>query len=71
MKQIEINTEFIKLGQLLKLAGMISQGSDVKYFIEEGKVIVNGEAAFQRGKKIRHGDIVSLEEEVVQVVFKS
>ena len=34
--------------------------SDVKYFLSQGKVLVNGEVATERGKKIRHGDIVEL-----------
>ena len=60
MKTITIQTEFIKLQQVLKLAGLIDQGSDVKYFLSQGKVLVNGEVATERGKKIRQGDIVEL-----------
>ena len=55
MNKVYIHTEFIKL-----LAGLIDQGSDVKYFLSQGKVLVNGEVATERGKKIRHGDIVEL-----------
>lgn len=60
MNKVYIHTEFIKLQQVLKLAGLIDQGSDVKYFLSQGKVLVNGEVATERGKKIRHGDIVEL-----------
>ena len=60
MNKVYIHTEFIKLQQVLKLAGLIDQGSDVKYFLSQGKVLVNGEVATERGKKIRHGDIVAL-----------
>ena len=60
MNKVYIHTEFIKLQQVLKLAGLIDQGSDVNYFLSQGKVLVNGEVATERGKKIRHGDIVDL-----------
>ena len=60
MNKVYIHTEFIKLQQVLKLAGLIDQGSDVKYFLSQGKVLVNGEVATERGKKIRHGDILEL-----------
>ena len=60
MNKVYIHTEFIKLQQVLKLAGLIDQGSDVNYFLSQGKVLVNGEVATERGKKIRHGDIVEL-----------
>ena len=60
MNKVYIHTEFIKLQQVLKLAGLIDQGSDVKYFLSQGKVLVNGEVATERGKKIRHGDIGEL-----------
>ena len=51
MNKVYIHTEFIKLQQVLKLAGLIDQGSDVKYFLSQGKVLVNGEVATERGKK--------------------
>lgn len=60
MEKVTIQTEFIKLQQVLKLAGMVDQGSDVKYYLAEGMVFVNGEQASERGKKIRHGDVVEV-----------
>ena len=60
MNKVYIHTEFIKLQQVLKLAGLIDQVSEVKYFLSQGKVLVNGEVATERGKKIRYGDIVEL-----------
>ena len=44
--------EFIKLGQLLKKAGMVESGVDAKFVIQDGLVEVNGEVELQRGKKI-------------------
>lgn len=60
MEKVFIHTEYIKLQQVLKLAGLIDQGSDVKYYLQEGLVYVNNEPASERGKKIRHGDIVEV-----------
>ena len=60
MEKITIHTEFIKLQQALKLAGMVDQGSDVKFYLSEGMVTVNGEVATERGKKIRPGDVIKL-----------
>ena len=51
--------DFIKLGQLLKAAGLVDTGADAKYAVEEGKVLVNGEVCTMRGKKIHSGDTVS------------
>ncbi len=58
---IQISTEFIKLQQLLKLASVTSQGADAKYYLEQELVMVNGELATQRGKKIYKGDVVEVE----------
>lgn len=60
MQEVAIHTEFIKLQQILKLAGLVGQGSDVKVLISEGLVYVNGEQALERGKKIRANDIVEV-----------
>ncbi len=64
---IQITTEYIKLDQLLKFAGIVGNGSDAKILIYEEEVIVNGEVATQRGKKIRPGDIVQVGEQVINV----
>lgn len=48
--EIKINTEFIKLGQALKLAGLVISGLDAKIFIQNGQVLVNGEIETRRGK---------------------
>lgn len=59
--EIKINTEFIKLGQALKLAGLVDSGLDAKIFIQNGQVLVNGEIETRRGKKLYNGDIVSFD----------
>ena len=60
--KVPINTEYIKLQQLIKLSGIIGQGSDAKMLIADGIVKVNGEIALERGKKIRVGDIVIIDD---------
>ena len=58
MEIIKIKDEFIKLGQVLKLAGWVGSGLDAKMVILDGLVKVNGEIVLQRGKKIYQGDMV-------------
>ena len=53
--------EYIKLGQLLKACDLVESGSVAKEEILDGWVKVNGEAEYQRGKKLRPGDIVEYE----------
>ena len=53
---ITIDTEFIRLDNLLKLAGAASTGGQAKYKIQNGEVTVNGEVCTMRGKKMRAGD---------------
>ena len=56
MDKITIRDDFIKLGQAMKLAGLVESGVEAKYEIEEGKVTVNGEAENRRGRKLYKGD---------------
>lgn len=62
IEKVAIDTEYIKLGQLLKLASLVSQGSDAKMLIKEGYVKLNGEVVYERGKKVYPGDKVSVDE---------
>ncbi len=61
MEEIKFNTEFIKLQQFIKLARVVGQGSDAKMLILDGIVKVNGDICLERGKKIRNGDIIEIE----------
>ncbi|MCI8804130.1 MAG: RNA-binding S4 domain-containing protein [Oscillibacter sp.] len=58
MREIVITTEFVKLQDLLKLAGLVETGGEAKERIQAGEARVNGETCVQRGKKIRPGDVV-------------
>lgn len=57
MENIKIHDDFIKLGQALKLAGLVSSGIEAKIVVQEGEVKVNGETDTRRGKKLYAGDI--------------
>ena len=60
MENLTIDTEFITLGQLLKMTNTISSGGMAKWFLDEYIVYVNGEEEQRRGKKLRDGDIVKI-----------
>ncbi len=65
---IKINTEFIKLNQLLKFSGVAATGGEADILIREGEVSVNGEVCIMRGKKIRSGDTVTVDGETIEVI---
>ena len=56
MEKIKIKDDYIKLGQALKLAGLVSSGIDAKFVVQDGQVKVNGEVDTRRGKKLVPGD---------------
>lgn len=60
MIEVEISTEFIKLDQFIKFAGIVSTGGQASMLINDGQVSVNGEVCSQRGKKLVRGDIVDI-----------
>ena len=62
MREIGIETEFITLGQLLKMTDTISSGGMAKWFLSEHEVFVNGEPEDRRGRKLRANDTISIPE---------
>ena len=56
MITVKLRDEYIKLGQAMKAAGLVSSGVEAKMMIQDGAVAVNGEAEYQRGKKLYEGD---------------
>lgn len=64
-KEVSINTEFIKLDQLLKFADVVDSGGMAKILIKESAVKVNDEIMTMRGKKIRPGDKVNVDFSVI------
>ena len=65
--EITIKDEYIKLGQALKLAGLVGSGVDAKFAIQDGQVKVNGEVDTRRGKKLYSGDNFEFEGTLVTV----
>ena len=62
MESVRIQTEYITLGQFLKLASIIDSGGNAKWFLSEYEVYVNGELDVRRGKKLRVGDRIEIPE---------
>lgn len=67
METIRLRDDFIKLGQALKLAGLVENGVDAKFAVQDGLVKVNGEVELQRGKKLYPGDIFEYEGNQVKI----
>lgn len=61
MEEIKITTEFIKLGQLLKLTHIISSGGEEKVYVATRKIVVNKELENRRGRKLYPGDVIEVE----------
>ena len=59
LKEIKINTEFIKMPQLLKLANVISQGSDAKFYVQQGDIFLDNVVVHELRKKVYPGSIVT------------
>ncbi len=68
VRDVAIRGETIRLGQLLKLAGVVGGGGEGKALVAEGEVRVNGAAEERRGRQLRHGDLVEAAGERLRVV---
>ena len=67
MEIIYLKDEFIKLGQALKAAGFVESGVEAKEVIIDGLVEVNGEVDTRRGRKLYEGDVVSFENQTIEI----
>ncbi len=67
MQTFKIRDEFIKLGQVLKAAGLCESGVDAKYAVQDGLVKVNGQIETQRGKKLVPGDTVEFDGKTLRI----
>ena len=56
--EVPVTGHGIRLGQFLKLANAVDQGSDVKFLMAAGEVSVNGEVEVRRGRQLTPGDVV-------------
>ena len=68
VREIEVRDDGIRLGQLLKLAGLVDVGSDVRPLLAEGVVTVDGRLETRRGRQLRKGDVVAVGEDKVRLV---
>lgn len=68
VETIKLREEYIKLGQALKAAGLVENGVDAKFAVQDGLVKVNGTVECQRGKKLYDGDEVLFEGNTIKIV---
>jgi ribosome-associated protein len=68
MSEVAIRGEMIRLGQLLKLAGIAQDGGEAKALLQAGHVHVNGEVELRRGRQLHPGDVVRAGGEELRVV---
>jgi ribosome-associated protein len=70
VSEVAIRGEVIRLGQLLKVAGLIDSGAEVKAFLAERAVLVNGEPEDRRGRQLRAGDVVAVGDRELRVTAR-
>jgi len=70
-QQVAVRDGVIRLGQLLKLAGVVETGGEGKLRIQEGEAKVNGEVETRRGRQLVPGDVVEFGGEVLEIVVKA
>lgn len=68
VRDVPIRGDGIRLGQLLKLAGVADSGGDARAMLEAGGVTVNGQPESRRGRQLSPGDVVSAGGEDLRVV---
>lgn len=66
--KIKINSEYITLGQLLKMTDFIQSGGEAKFAVKELDITVNGEMEDRRGRKLRSGDVIVIEDQSFTLV---
>lgn len=67
-REVPIREDTIRLGQLLKLAGLADTGGHARELVQDGAARVNGEVETRRGRQLRRGDEVTVHKETVRVV---
>ena len=68
MREVSLRDDVIRLGQLLKLAGLVDAGGDVRALLGEGGVTVNGQPESRRGRQVRRGDVVRVAGDEIRLV---
>lgn len=67
MRDIEIRGDMIRLGQLLKLAGIADTGGEARELLSAEQVTVNGEPEARRGRQLHRGDVIAVGEQAVRI----
>jgi ribosome-associated protein len=67
VRAVAIRGDMIRLGQLLKLAGVVDSGGELKTLLADTDVRVNGDPENRRGRQLHRGDVVRVGEEELQV----
>jgi ribosome-associated protein len=68
VREVEIRGDMIRLGQLLKVAGIVDSGGEAKALLADGGVSVNGEPESRRGRQLHAGDLVTAAGQEVRLV---
>jgi ribosome-associated protein len=68
MREIPVRGDVIRLGQLLKMAGLVDSGGEAKAVLAGGEVTVNGEPEARRGRQLHDGDVVVAGGEPLRIV---
>lgn len=68
MREIPLRDGMIRLGQLLKLADLVDSGGEVRWFLDEAEITVNGEPENRRGRQLVPGDVVVVNGEELRLV---
>jgi ribosome-associated protein len=64
---VDVEDDTIRLAQFLKLAGAIDSGGEAKVRIAAGEVLVNGEVEVRRGRQLRRGDVVDIDDQRLRI----
>ena len=67
MRDVAIRGDMIRLGQLLKLAGVVDSGGQLKALLADTDVLVNGELEDRRGRQLHRGDVVRVADDELRV----
>ncbi|MGY0694166.1 S4 domain-containing protein YaaA [Virgibacillus sp. FSP13] len=70
-EKVEIKTDYIPLGQFLKLANIFESGGMIKAFLQDQGVLVNGQLEKRRGRKLYQNDVVEIDTIGSYIVVKN